>query len=87
MSKTQVNLKSRFLQWATSAMRKLIIKSRNYITEKMNKSEVKPPDKVMSLIFILTWVLYVFGVIWVFWWLSYVTVDSAKWAYNWTQML
>lgn len=80
MSEAQVSLIRHVIQWLTSAMRKLVIISRNYIIKETNKRSEKPTDKLMSLIFILTWVLYVFGVIWVFWWLSYVTVDSAKWA-------
>ncbi len=75
-----MNLIKRIIQWLISSMRKLVIKLKNLITERINKREEKPTDKLMSLIFILTWVLYVLVVIWVFWWLSYVTVDSAKWA-------
>ncbi len=77
-------IKSRyFIEWLIRLKNAIGIKLMSintFITNKLDKSEVKPPDKLMSLIFILAWVVYVFVVIWVFWWLRYVTVDSAKWA-------
>ena len=80
MSEEQTGVIRHFVQWSIDAMSKLIIKLKNRITENINKRPEKPPDRMMSFIFFLTWLLYAFGVIWIFWWLSSVTVDSAKWA-------
>lgn len=80
MSKAQTGLIRRIVQWSIDAIGNLIIKLKNRITENINKREEKPRSNLIAFFYFLSWLVYVFVVIWIFWWLSYVTVDSAKWA-------
>jgi hypothetical protein len=79
----QVNLIQNSVRWFIKGMHEVRIKLmsiRDFIIEKWNNLEVMPSDWSLNIIWFLSWALYVFIVAWVFWWLSYVTVDSAKWA-------
>ena len=83
MSEVRLDLMSHVTQYLKGAMHKFYDRAmslRDFVIKKWNAREEKPPDKAMFLIIFLTWVLYGVGVVWIFWWLSSVTVDSAKWA-------
>ena len=80
MSEAQTGLIRHIVQWPIDAISKLIIKLKNRITENINKREERPRSNIIVFFYFLSWLIYVLVVIWVFWWLSYVTVDSAKWA-------
>lgn len=61
-------------------IRKNYLKIINSIKETRDKHEEKPTTNMTSFLYAMSWFVYVYIVIWVVWWLSYVTVDSAKWA-------
>ena len=61
-------------------IRRIYLKIINSIEETRDKRVEKPTPKIMAFLYALSWFVYVYIVIWVSWWLSDVTVDSAKWA-------
>ncbi len=61
-------------------IRKIYLRIITSVKETRDKREEKPRSNIIAFFYFLSWLVYVFVVIWVFWWLSYVTVESAKWA-------